>query len=119
MTKQQEGSWGIDLLNVPRSDMPAITHIDYSARVQTVSRDTNPDYYDLIAAFEARTGCAVIVNTSFNVRGVPIVCTPHDAYVCFMRTHIDYLVLGQFLLDKKDQPEWKETGNWRTEFQLD
>jgi carbamoyltransferase len=119
MTKQQEGLWGIDLLNVPRSDMPAITHIDYSARVQTVSRDTNPDYYDLIAAFEARTGCAVIVNTSFNVRGEPIVCTPHDAYVCFMRTHIDYLVLGQFLLDKKDQPEWKETGNWRTEFQLD
>ena len=119
MTTQQRGLWGIEQLNVPRSDMPAITHIDYSARVQTVSRDTNPDYYDLIAAFEAKTGCAVIVNTSFNVRGEPIVCTPHDAYVCFMRTHIDYLVLGQFILDKTNQPEWKETENWRTMFQLD
>jgi carbamoyltransferase len=119
MTEAQKGLWGIEQLNVPRSDMPAITHIDYSARVQTVSRETNPDYYDLIAAFEAKTGCAVIVNTSFNVRGEPIVCTPHDAYVCFMRTHIDHLVLGPFLLDKTDQPEWKETTDWRTEFQLD
>ncbi len=119
MTSAQQKLWGIEQLNVVRSDMPAITHIDYSARVQTVSRDTNPDYYDLIAAFEAKTGCAVIVNTSFNVRGEPIVCTPHDAYVCFMRTHIDYLVLGPFLLDKTDQPEWKETTDWRTQFQLD
>jgi carbamoyltransferase len=119
MTKEQRGLWGIDQLNVVRSDLPAITHIDYSARVQTVTRDTNPDYYDLIAAFEAKTGCAVIVNTSFNVRGEPIVCTPHDAYVCFMRTHIDYLVLGNFLLDKTAQPEWKETSDWRTQFQLD
>ncbi len=119
MTDAQKGLWGIDQLNVPRSDMPAITHIDYSARVQTVSRETNPDYYNLIAAFEAKTGCAVIVNTSFNVRGEPIVCTPHDAYVCFMRTHIDHLVLGTFLLDKTDQPEWKETSDWRTQFQLD
>jgi carbamoyltransferase len=119
MTKEQQGLWGIAQLNVVRSDMPAITHIDYSARVQTVSRDTNPDYYDLIAAFEAKTGCAVIVNTSFNVRGEPIVCTPHDAYVCFMRTHIDHLVLGRYLLDKTDQPEWKETADWRTQFQLD
>jgi carbamoyltransferase len=111
--------WGIDQLNVPRSDIPAVTHIDYSARVQTVSRETNPDYYDLIAAFEAKTGCPVIVNTSFNVRGEPIVCTPHDAYVCFMRTHIDYLVLGTFLLEKSQQPEWKETADWRTQFQLD
>ncbi|HEY2849372.1 MAG TPA: carbamoyltransferase [Gemmatimonadaceae bacterium] len=119
MTSEQQKLWGIDQLNVARSDMPAITHIDYSARVQTVSRDTNPDYYDLIAAFEAKTGCAVIVNTSFNVRGEPIVCTPHDAYVCFMRTHIDHLVLGPFLLDKTAQPEWKETADWRTQFQLD
>jgi carbamoyltransferase len=119
MTTEQQGLWGIEQLNVPRSDMPAITHIDYSARVQTVSRGANPDYYDLIAAFEAKTGCAVIVNTSFNVRGEPIVCTPHDAYVCFMRTHIDHLVLGPYLLDKPDQPEWKETENWRTQFQLD
>ena len=119
MTKEQQGLWGIDQLNVVRSDIPAITHIDYSARVQTVSRDTNPDYYDLIQAFDALTGCPVIVNTSFNVRGEPIVCTPHDAYVCFMRTHIDFLVLGTFLLDKKDQPEWKENVDWRTQFQLD
>src|SRR3954471_974041 len=83
MTSDQQKLWGIDQLNVPRSDMPAITHIDYSARVQTVSRDTTPDYSDLIAAFEAKPGCAVIVNTSFNVRGEPIVCSPHDAYVCF------------------------------------
>jgi carbamoyltransferase len=119
MTSDQQKLWGIDQLNVVRSDLPAITHIDYSARVQTVSRDTNPDYYDLIAAFEAKSGCAVIVNTSFNVRGEPIVCTPHDAYVCFMRTHIDHLVLGNFLLDKTTQPEWKETADWRTQFQLD
>ncbi|HEX4468545.1 MAG TPA: carbamoyltransferase C-terminal domain-containing protein, partial [Gemmatimonadaceae bacterium] len=119
MTPEQESLWGIDQLNVARSDLPAITHIDYSARIQTVSRETNPDYYDLIEAFEARTGCAVIVNTSFNVRGEPIVCTPHDAYVCFMRTDLDHLVLGPFLLDKRDQPQWKETTDWRTLFQLD
>ena len=93
-----------------RSDIPAVTHIDYSARIQTVSRDTNPDYYDLIHEFERLTGCAVLVNTSFNVRGEPIVCTPADAYRCFMRTHIDHLVLGPFLLDKTGQPEWKESG---------
>src|SRR6185503_14047993 len=92
--------WGIDLLNVPRSDIPAVTHIDYSARIQTVHRDTNPRYYDLLKAFEALTGCAVIVNTSFNVRGEPIVCTPEDAYRCFMRTEIDLLVLGNYLVYK-------------------
>jgi carbamoyltransferase len=119
MTDEQRKLWGIDKLNVPRSDIPAITHIDYSARVQTVTRDTNPDYYDLIKAFDRRTGCAVIVNTSFNVRGEPIVCTPEDAYRCFMRTHIDYLVLGPYLLDKARQPEWTEDGDWRKEFQLD
>jgi carbamoyltransferase len=119
MTADQEELFGIDKLNVPRSDLPAITHIDYSARVQTVSRDTNRDYYDLIAAFEGLTGCGVLVNTSFNVRGEPIVCTPEDAYRCFMRTHIDYLVVGPYLLDKKAQPEWQEEGSWRDEFQLD
>lgn len=119
MTEDQGKLWGIAKLNIPRSDMPAITHIDYSARVQTVSHDTNPDYYDLISAFEERTGCAVIVNTSFNVRGEPIVCTPSDAYRCFMRTEMDYLVLGPFLLDKTQQPEWEEEGDWRNEFQLD
>ena len=119
MTAEQRNLWGIDQLNVPRSDIPAVTHIDYSARTQTVTRDTNPDYYDLIEAFERLTGCAVLVNTSFNVRGEPIVCTPADAYQCFMRTHIDHLVLGPFLLDKAAQPEWKETADWRSQFQLD
>src|SRR5688500_5429196 len=119
MTSDQQRLWGIEQLNVVRSDMPAITHIDYSARVQTVTQDTNPNYYDLIKEFEARTGCAVIVNTSFNVRGEPIVCTPADAYQCFMRAHIDHLVLWPFILDKTAQPECKETSVWRTEFQLD
>jgi carbamoyltransferase len=119
MTDDQKLLWGIDKLNIPRSDIPAVTHIDYSARIQTVSRETNPDYYDLIKMFETKTGCGVIVNTSFNVRGEPIVCTPGDAYRCFMRTHIDYLVLGPFMLDKRRQPEWEEAGDWREEFQLD
>jgi carbamoyltransferase len=119
MTSSQLGLWGIEQLNVPRSDIPAVTHIDYSARIQTVSRETSPDYYDLIAEFERLTGCAVLVNTSFNVRGEPIVCTPDDAYQCFMRTHLDYLVLGPFLLEKTRQPEWKESHEWRLEFQLD
>jgi len=95
--------WGIDLLNVPRSTIPAVTHVDYSARIQTVRREMNPDYYDIIEAFYQRTGCPVIVNTSFNVRGEPIVCTPEDAYRCFMRTHMDALVLGNFLLEKREQ----------------
>jgi carbamoyltransferase len=119
MTSEQQRLWGIDQLNVVRSDIPAITHIDYSARIQTVSRETNPDYYDLIKAFEDKTGCAVLVNTSFNVRGEPIVCTPADAYRCFMRTQIDHLVLWPFVLDKTAQPDWKETSNWKQELQLD
>jgi carbamoyltransferase len=119
MTEAQRGLWGIEQLNVVRSDIPAVTHIDYSARIQTVSRDTNPNYYDLIAEFERLTGCAVLVNTSFNVRGEPIVCTPADAYRCFMRTHIDHLVLGPFLLDKAAQPAWQEGEGWRQEFTLD
>jgi carbamoyltransferase len=119
VTPEQSKLWGIDKLNIPRSDIPAITHIDYSARVQTVCRETNPDYYDLIREFENITGYGVVVNTSFNVRGEPIVCTPADAYRCFMRTHIDHLALGPFLLDKDTQPEWKETEKWKREFQLD
>ena len=119
MTNEQQQLWGIDQLNVPRSDLPAITHIDYSARIQTVSRETNPDYYDLIHTFEGLTGCGVVVNTSFNVRGEPIVCTPADAYQCFMRTHIDVLVLGSFFLQKQTQPTWKESVQWQKEFQLD
>jgi carbamoyltransferase len=119
MTPEQQRLWGIDQLNVVRSEIPAVTHIDYSARIQTVRRDTNANYYDLIKEFERLTGCPVIVNTSFNVRGEPIVCTPADAYRCFMRTHIDHLVLGPFLLNKACQPEWKESGEWQREFQLD
>ena len=102
-----------------RSDLPSITHIDYSARIQSVSRDTNPRYWDLIKEFKRQTGYGVIVNTSFNVRGEPIVCTPDDAYRCFMRTEMDFLVVGDYLLDKKDQPALPETGDWRTEFKLD
>jgi carbamoyltransferase len=119
LTEDQRQLWGIDLLNVPKSDIPAVTHVDYSARVQTVTREVSPDYYDLIKEFERQTGYGLLVNTSFNVRGEPIVCTPLDAYRCFMRTDIDYLVLGGFLLDKTRQPIWKERMDWRSEFQLD
>jgi carbamoyltransferase len=119
MTADQRRMWGIDKLNVPRSDIPAVTHIDYSARVQTVTRDTNPEYYDLIKRFDELTGCPVVVNTSFNVRGEPIVCTPEDAYRCFMRTDMDCLVVGSLLMEKGRQPAWSEEGDWRDEFQLD
>lgn len=119
LTAMQQELWGIDKLNVPRSDIPAVTHIDYSARVQTVTREENGRYYDLIKAFEQRTGCPVVVNTSFNVRGEPIVCTPEDAYRCFMRTHIDVLVLGPFVLDKRAQPARQETDAWQQQYQLD
>ena len=116
---QRENLWGIAMLNVPRSDIPAVTHVDYTARVQTVARDVSPDYYDLITAFDRITGCPVLVNTSFNVRGEPIVCSPGDAYSCFMRTHIDTLVLGPFMLAKHEQPTFTESGDWRNEFPLD
>jgi carbamoyltransferase len=119
MTEAQKKLWGIDLLNVPRSDIPAVTHVDYSARVQTVDEEKNPRYYRLMKAFEAKTGSGVIVNTSFNVRGEPIVCTPEDAYRCFMRTEIDVLVLGNCVLEKVDQKPWVEAEDWREEFALD
>jgi carbamoyltransferase len=102
-----------------RSDLPSITHVDYSARIQSVSRDTNPRYWDLIQAFKKQTEYGVIVNTSFNVRGEPIVCTPDDAYRCFMRTEMDFLVAGNYLMDKREQPNLSETVDWRTEFKLD
>jgi carbamoyltransferase len=111
--------WGIDKLNVPRSTIPAVTHVDYSARIQTVRRDTNPLYYDIIDAFFNLTGCPVIVNTSFNVRGEPIVCTPEDAYRCFMRTNMDALVLENYLLLREDQPALPDDGSWQKEFALD
>lgn len=119
LSKDQEMLWGIDLLNVPRSDIPAVTHIDYSARIQTVHEETSPRYYQLLKAFEAKTGYGVLVNTSFNVRGEPIVCTPEDAYRCFMRTQIDVLVLGNCVLQKANQKPWVETSDWRKEFALD
>jgi len=117
-----ESRWGIEQLNVPRSTIPAVTHVDYSARIQTVRRETNPFYYDVIDAFYRLTGCPVIVNTSFNVRGEPIVCTPEDAYRCFMRTHIDALVLENHLLLKSEQAASDRTAEdeaWRKEFVLD
>jgi carbamoyltransferase len=116
---EQEKLFGIEKLNLRRSEIPAVTHVDYSARVQTVHPETNPRYHELLRAFKERTGCGVIVNTSFNVRGEPIVCSPEHAYTCFMRTEMDYLVLGDCLLDKKEQPPWNEGGNWRDEFELD
>jgi carbamoyltransferase len=119
MTDEQQKLFGIDKLNVPRSTIPAITHVDYSARIQTVSRQDNPLYHDLLRAFERLTGCPVLVNTSFNVRGEPIVCTPEHAYTCFMRTEMDYLVLGDFLLDKRDQEAFADSRAWQEEFQLD
>ncbi len=119
MTEEQKQLFGIDKLKIPRSKIPAITHVDYSARVQTVHPETNPRYHQLIKQFEALTGCGVLVNTSFNVRGEPIVCTPEDAYRCFMRTEMDYLVINNYLLDKSKQPQWQKDKSWQDEFELD
>jgi carbamoyltransferase len=119
MDKAQEVLFGIDKLNVARSDIPAVTHVDYSARIQTVSEDENPIYYGLIRRFYEKTGCPVIINTSFNVRGEPIVCRPQEAYRCFMRTDMDYLVMGSFLLDKKGQKTLEKDADWQKEFELD
>ena len=121
VTKEEAGLFGIEKLNVPRSEIPAVTHVDYSARIQTVRREDNPAYYDLLSAFERLTGCAVLVNTSFNVRGEPIVCTPAEGYTCFMRTEMDCLVLGDFVLLKAEQGESaiSEDLSWQEEFQLD
>ena len=114
-----EGAFGIEKLKQQRSNIPAVTHVDYSARIQTVHRETNPRFHELLSAFHQKTDCPVLVNTSFNVRGEPIVCTPEDAYRCFMRTEMDYLVIENCLLSKAEQPVWKETDNWREEFELD
>ena len=102
-----------------RSDLPAITHVDYSARIQTVNRKVNPRYWGVINAFKQLTGYGIVVNSSFNVRGEPIVCTPEEAYRCFMRTEMDCLVMGDFVLDKASQPDFVEHGDWRSEFTLD
>jgi carbamoyltransferase len=119
MTAEEASLWGIDRLNVKKSEIPAVTHVDYSARIQTVRHETNPLYWEIIEAFRQKTGCPVIVNTSFNVRGEPIVCAPEDSYRCFMRTEMDFLVLETCVLDKKEQPTFRDTEDWRTQFKLD
>ncbi len=119
MTQEEQKRWGIDKLNVVRSTIPAVTHIDYSARLQTVHEETNPLYHKMIQSFYEMTGCPVIINTSFNVRGEPIVCSPQDAYICFMRTEMDYLIMENFILDKAEQNPLAHDGDWRKEFQLD
>ena len=116
---ESDGKPMLERLKVQRSDIPAVTHLDYSARLQTVARAHKPDYHDIISEFERMTGCAVIVNTSFNVRGEPIICTPEDAYRCFMRTEMDVLVIEDCILYKEEQPPWEESENWRDELRLD
>jgi carbamoyltransferase len=119
LTPAQEALFGVEKLKLKRSSLPAITHVDYSARIQTVHAETNPRFHRLLEEFQARTGCGVLVNTSFNVRGEPIVCTPADAYRCFMRTEMDYLVVENFIMAKPGQPEPADNTDWRTEFALD
>jgi len=119
MTEEENDLFGIDKLNIPRSTLPSITHVDYSARIQTVHRDTNPRYHALLSSFHELTGCPVVVNTSFNVRGEPIVCTPEDAYRCFMRTEMDCLVLNNVVLHKDQQPAIENDTQWMEEFELD
>jgi carbamoyltransferase len=119
MTEEQMRLFGIDKLNVARSDVPAITHIDYSARIQTVAREDHPLYHETIEAFRRLSGVPLVINTSFNVRGEPIVCSPEDAYLCFMRTEMDYLLLGSFLLDKREQPRSHPRLRWDQRFELD
>jgi len=118
MTAEQQKLFGIEKLNVPRSDIPAVTHVDYSARIQTVHRETNPRYHALLERFYQATGCPVLVNTSFNVRGEPIVCTPEDAFRCFMGTNIEVLVVGNCYLAKEDQdPQLGR--DYKSAFELD
>jgi len=119
MSKEQSSYFGLEKLNVVRSEVPAITHVDYTARIQSVNKQTNPRYHEILTSFNNKYGCPVIVNTSFNVRGEPIVCTPKDAYLCFMRTQMDYLIMGNYLLDKKDQKLLAGDFDWQNEFELD
>ena len=118
MTEEQKKLFGIDKLNIKRSKIPAVTHVDYSARIQTVDKDTNKPYYDLISKFKEKTDCPVIINTSFNVRGEPMVNTPSDAFNCFMGTELDYLVIGNCIIDKKKQ-KYNLKKNYKKEFELD
>lgn len=119
MSAEEQSYFGLQKLNLVRSTIPAITHVDYSARVQTVSKETNPLYHAMIGKFHEKHGCAVIINTSFNVRGEPIVCTPQDAYLCFMRTNMDYLIMGNYLLEKTEQKPLDKDIDWLREFELD
>jgi carbamoyltransferase len=119
LPRTETDATGLQSVNVARSLIPAVTHVDYSARIQTVRRETHPRYYDIIEAFRRRTGCPVIVNTSFNVRGEPLVCTPEDAYRCFMRTNMDALVLENFILEKAEQQPISSEDVWQREFALD
>lgn len=119
ITQEESGLFGLDKLHLMRSNIPAVTHVDYSARVQTVNREDNPLYYEMIKAFDRRYGCPAIINTSFNVRGEPVVCTPEDAYLCFMRTNMDYLLMDNFLIEKKEQKPLEKDINWLKEFELD
>ena len=109
----------LDVVKEKRSDIPAVTHVDYSARIQTVSEKRNEHYYRILKAFKEKTGCSVLVNTSFNVRGEPVVCSPEDAYKCFMRTDMDVLVLENYVFYKNEQPEFKEEEDWHKIYQLD
>ena len=118
MKDDQKKLFGIDKLNIKRSEVPAVTHVDYSARIQSVIKDTNNRYYDLISRFKEKTGCPVLVNTSFNVRGEPIVNTPTDAFNCFMGTDLDYLVIGDFILDKNEQDKSLKK-DYKSKFELD
>jgi carbamoyltransferase len=119
MTNEQQALFGIERLNVARSSIPAVTHVDYSARIQTIHKETNSRFHQLIDQFEQKTQCPVLINTSFNVRGEPIVNTPEDAYRCFMRTEMDYLVMENIMLTKSDQPLVDPDETWKEEFELD
>jgi carbamoyltransferase len=119
LTAEEETKQGLERLKVMRSEVPAITHVDNSARVQTVHEETNPRFARLLRAWERRTGCPVLINTSFNVRGEPIVCSPEDALRCFLRTEMDVLVLGNHVLLKEEQAPLEESTDWRREFVLD
>jgi carbamoyltransferase len=119
MNTDEDKLFGIDKLRIVRSEISSVTHVDYSARVQTVHKNTNKRYYDLISKFKEKTTCPVLVNTSFNVRGEPIVCTPEDSYKCFMRTEMDVLVIDNYLLLKEEQPSFKDNIDWQKEYELD
>tara|TARA_Y100001935_G_C17267162_1_gene489817 strand:+ start:55 stop:789 length:735 start_codon:yes stop_codon:yes gene_type:complete len=119
LTEQESQLFGIEKLNTIRSTVPAITHVDYSARLQTVSSDLNPRLHRLLEEFDALTGCPILVNTSFNVRGEPIVLSPDDAYTCFMRTGMTHLILDEYIVTKDEQPVFEESKDWREQFELD